>query len=512
MRSVTPCSALVALLLLVTSTALAQQPTGSAVATPPSSARVCALPFTGAPTTAPDLGYRFWVGLVDQLAAQPEITSVRNGVLAVVAGETKKACADLTDADLGAITSVAVVGGKPSAPVDWILTGRLSVEGDGSVIAIGVGYRRSDKSIVRTPRYRIGPGEESKAVAEMAAYMMRFVTAAAVQPVPPRQPSVEQSIAAMARSLDEQTRTGLAGDEIVGSVATFLDGVAAPAAFPTLEDVLRGVLVGKPDHVGGIVQLGRLHLLRGAPSDAQAAFTRALETAKNAPEAYDLCAYACLRAKQLDVALAYANAGVATAPTHPSLNNTLGLIHMAKQQPADAEAAFRRAVQGDPTGTTGTSARLNLAVLLLSTGRADNALEVLNEALAVAPDNPDLHYNRGLALHVVGRRDSAPEKLAEARQEYEKTISLDPSHPKAHCNLGVLLEAEGQQAEAIAAYQKALELDPAFVTAGRNLASAYERLGDKAAAAAAWRAVAAMPGVSAEDARQAQDRANQLGG
>lgn len=511
MRFASRCSALVGLVLLLVNGTMAQ-PVGGAAPPPPPPPSVFALPFTGSDPATPDLGYRFWVGLVDQLSAQSELVLVRDGVMARSARAAKKACADLGDADL------STVAAAPPTAAQWVVTGRLSKEADGSVIAVGLAYRASDQSIARTPRYRIGAGEESKAVQEMAAYLVRFVTSAGPAAVTPRVPAYEETIASTARALDDELRVAVAGgqttkaDELVTGIASFLDEAKGLAALPTLEDILRSVLQIRPRHVGAIVQLGRLHLMRGAVSDAQAAFRMAIEGAGGSPEAYDLCAYACLRARQLDLALAYANAGVTAAPTHPSLNNTLGLIYMDKQQPTDAEAAFRRAVQGDPSGNKGTAARLNLAVLLLSVAKVDAALEVLNEAILVAPTNADLHYNRGLALHVVARRETSQPKYAEARQEYEKTIGIDPTHPKAHCNLGVILEVEGDTPGAIEHYRKALELDPSFVTAARNLASAYERQGDKPAAAAAWRQVAAMPGVSAEESRQALERATQLGG
>jgi len=497
-----------ALVALLCAHALAQAPTAQPPAPPPAS--ICALPFGGEAPGMPDLGYRFWVAVVEQFAAQPGLDLERPGALARTARVLAKPSSAVTDEELPAV-------GK-ELQAAWVLGGRISVEEGGVVIAVGFAWRASDSSIERTPRYRVATGEESKAVREMAAYMVRFVGSAAPAPVAERAAADEVRVAAIARALDTAVPASLGGqpapglDEAVPAVSAYLDSTPGDLAVPALEDILRGVRALRPNGVGAIVQLGRLHLLRGALSDANAAFRTAVEASGNAADAYDLCAYASLRAGQPDLALNYAQAGVAAHPTHASLNSTLGRILLEKKQAADAEAAFRRAADADPTGSVGTSARLSLAVLLLTAGRVDESLTVLDAAIAAAPDNADLQYNRGLALHVLARKEGNAEKYALARAAYEKAITCDPSHAKAHCNLGVVLEVGGDADGAMVEYRKALELDPDFVTAGKNLAYALEKGQQNAEAAALWRKIAATRGVTAEEATKAIDRATKLGG
>jgi len=48
----------------------------------------------------------------------------------------------------------------------------------------------------------------------------------------------------------------------------------------------------------------------------------------------------------------------------------------------------------------------------------------------------------------------------EAAFRYEKAIQIEPNNARAHNNLAVALEANGDFARALAEYKKALEIDP----------------------------------------------------
>src|SRR6202035_2833558 len=56
------------------------------------------------------------------------------------------------------------------------------------------------------------------------------------------------------------------------------------------------------------------------------------------------------------------------------------------------------------------------------------------------PNNPDALLNLGTALKELGRLD-------EAAACYRKVLVLEPQHPEAHCNLGIVLLAQGKLAE-----------------------------------------------------------------
>jgi len=106
----------------------------------------------------------------------------------------------------------------------------------------------------------------------------------------------------------------------------------------------------------------------------------------------------------------------AERPTDPAVFNDLGNVLLLAGQPAEAETAYRQAIELDPNKTT---ALFNLALLL----------QQRNE-------------------------------LKEALQLYRKVVKLEPRHAWAHYQSGTLYEAGGQQSKAIDEYAQAFALDP----------------------------------------------------
>lgn len=101
--------------------------------------------------------------------------------------------------------------------------------------------------------------------------------------------------------------------------------------------------------------------------------------------------------------------------------------------PRAAEAAYRAAIGRDPRLIDGY---LNLGALLFEAGRLDEALRVYDAGLAQASDEPQLHYNRALALEDLHRDD-------EALAAYEACLRLAADFADAHFNAARLYEQHG---------------------------------------------------------------------
>jgi len=111
---------------------------------------------------------------------------------------------------------------------------------------------------------------------------------------------------------------------------------------------------------------------------------------------------------------------------------------LQSDDPAQAERAFRQALEGDP----------QLA---------------------------DAAVNLGWLLHERGELDAA-------EAEYRKALLVEPAHPTAAYNLGVVLEDRGAVDEARESYLAAIDADPLLADAYYNLSRLCERRGDRAAA------------------------------
>lgn len=108
-------------------------------------------------------------------------------------------------------------------------------------------------------------------------------------------------------------------------------------------------------------------------------------------------------------------------------------------------------------------------------GFSNLALPDASRAVYYAPDSAIVHNTLGTVLQSLGRR-------SEARAEYEKALTADPSAAYALTNLCYGWALDGESARAVDACRQALRLKPDSEAARNNLALAHELGGDFPAA------------------------------
>jgi tetratricopeptide (TPR) repeat protein len=102
---------------------------------------------------------------------------------------------------------------------------------------------------------------------------------------------------------------------------------------------------------------------------------------------------------------------------------------------------------------------------LVRQGRADEAFEHFQKALALEPGSAAFHGGLGTAFYRVRRLD-------EAIVQFQKALEIDPDFAEAaaaHNNLGYSLLQKGRVNEAITQFQKALDFKPGFAEAHNTL-------------------------------------------
>jgi Tfp pilus assembly protein PilF len=95
----------------------------------------------------------------------------------------------------------------------------------------------------------------------------------------------------------------------------------------------------------------------------------------------------------------------------------------------------------------------NLGVVLLETGRNDEAIRAYNKALELNPKSVEAHNNLGLALFQMGKTD-------EAIANYRSALEYNPHFGITLTNLGNALAKAGRSQEAVAKYREALKVNP----------------------------------------------------
>jgi tetratricopeptide (TPR) repeat protein len=141
----------------------------------------------------------------------------------------------------------------------------------------------------------------------------------------------------------------------------------------------------------------------------------------------------------------------------------------AMKEWAAAEQILRAGLERNP-GDFWLNHQLGMLLKEQQPPRAEGAVRYLTAALALRPDSPGVHLNLGLALEAKGDEEGAITR-------YRAALQIDPTYGAAHYNLGSALARKGQLDEAIAEFHKAIQLKKSFADAHGNLGTALRKKG-----------------------------------
>ncbi len=182
-------------------------------------------------------------------------------------------------------------------------------------------------------------------------------------------------------------------------------------------------------------------------------------------------------------------------PKNPICWKVLGAIYCATGRAEDSLEPMREALRLDPMDA---SANSNLAITLNSVGRFEEAEKICRRAVSLKPKFAEGHSNLGMILSGLGRFEEAlvsyreairlkpiiPEthhnksnllkitgQLRDAEVSCRQAIRLKPKYAKAINTLGNILRDQGRLSEAERSYREAIEIEPDFIEARTNLLS-----------------------------------------
>jgi len=165
-------------------------------------------------------------------------------------------------------------------------------------------------------------------------------------------------------------------------------------------------------------------------------------------------------------------------------HNNLGFILLQRGEVDAAIDQIQTAVRLQPDDE---AARKNLGSALLQKGQLDEAMVCFQKALEVKPRDSGAENDLGFALFREGRTD-------EAIVHYRKALEMQPDDAGARHNLGSALLRSGQLDEAIAEFQEVLAVQPDSAEAQNDLANALSKKGREAEAIQHWeKALASRP-------------------
>jgi tetratricopeptide (TPR) repeat protein len=148
--------------------------------------------------------------------------------------------------------------------------------------------------------------------------------------------------------------------------------------------------------------------------------------------------------------------------------------------PAPPVASMPRGDSADESPPPATAGDWHELAGALEAVAPDEAREAYERALSLDPELAEAHVNLGRLLNERG-------DAAAAEVHYRRALAAHPQDGTAAFNLGVALEDLGREREALEAYERALTVDPLDADAHFNAASLCERLRETAAALLHWK-------------------------
>ena len=157
---------------------------------------------------------------------------------------------------------------------------------------------------------------------------------------------------------------------------------------------------------------------------------------------------------------------IADNPRRGELHFQLAGILMSRGRCEEALASYREAAALKPNSA---GAYYNVGVVLSQLNRMGEAVVAFQKSLALLPNQVECQNNLAIALGNLGRLD-------EAIEAGRKALALKPDFPKAHNNLGNVMLTLGRVEEALEEFREAVASAPDYAIAHSNLIFAMNLL------------------------------------
>jgi protein O-GlcNAc transferase len=183
--------------------------------------------------------------------------------------------------------------------------------------------------------------------------------------------------------------------------------------------------------------------------------------------ALDLLGRLAHRGRRPDIALGLIKQSTEIRPENADAHLDLAEVLLTLNRSEEAARSAETAVKLAPRSAR---AHFTLGSVRLFRGEIEPAIAALNTALELDPNHADSHGNLANAL-LAQRRE------AEAMEHFRIAHVLQPSSPAAARNLGRALASDGQHDQAIDLLRRAVQMDPGDSVSLCHLGSAYKGVG-----------------------------------
>ena len=229
------------------------------------------------------------------------------------------------------------------------------------------------------------------------------------------------------------------------------------------QDMYARAIELKPDLASARLALGTLLDFTKQPEAALQQYEAAAAADPRSQPAVVAKVNALVRAKRHDEAITFLDGLIKSQGEAAPLLTLLGHVHLAKGQPAKAEAEYRRAIRANDTYAP---ARFALARRALAAGNEEGAIVHFHGVIASAPG----HAAAGSALAGLYARQT---RYDQAIQVLEPVAAANPQLPELRLQLAELYLQKGRYDDALRAVGQLVGKDSAFVPARMIAGLAY---------------------------------------
>jgi cellulose synthase operon protein C len=287
----------------------------------------------------------------------------------------------------------------------------------------------------------------------------------------------QRSLAGLALRRGDPAKLAEAATEIIRLQPASPDGYSLRALaeinrkqfIPAEADVRKAIQVG-PQNSAGYVQLGNLRSAQGQHDQAAKAYQQALDRNPDSKDGLRGLIDADVALKQVDKAVAAAQAQIAKSPANASFYDLLGtVLFRVKKDFNGAEAAFEKSIQLDKTNP---DSQLKLAEVKAAQGSIDGALAICQQASKDYPGDASIQILMGELYE--SRRD-----WPKAIDAYQKALAIRPDDPVASNNLAwAIVQSGGNLEIALSLAQTARRAMPDSPSAADTLGWVHYQKGD----------------------------------
>jgi len=214
---------------------------------------------------------------------------------------------------------------------------------------------------------------------------------------------------------------------------------------------------------GRLMSIGENYLAAGEYGAALRYLKAAERKGKKSPNLYYDIALAYKGRGFTDRAYEYLLKALDRKKDYPEAHNALGALLAEQGRLSEAEAEFRKALE-DPFYQTPHFAAFNLGHLYYRQGKYKEAKKYFQEAIDLAPNYPQAHFELGQTLEMLGDKK-------KAWLEYKEAVQYAPRWAEAHFHYGRLSYQFGKMVTARYSFEQVIKLAPDTEIA--KAASAY---------------------------------------